>query len=301
MEKGVDLVTRAATVLERSIRNPQLLCEVWWKLRSRITDRRHRQFVHTYATRTSSSIDEALARVLDVQPSFVKAAMEADTLKQLLTDLTEYSAQYATVRMGGAAFLEAIYAVVRLTRPQVLMETGVAHGYSSAVILQAIRDNGIGKLYSIDLPTFSRGAVAHTGGAIPAYLRSVSQWELALGPDRQRLPPLLSHIGPIDFFHYDSDKSYAGMRFTLSLAWSHLRPGAVLMMDDIHSNDAFIEFVDGLGLKAWILAKPAEQGVYQGAKTYYVGVVRKPFESDQPGDRTTVKARALEQPGAERD
>jgi hypothetical protein len=249
---------------------------VWWKLRSRFVDRNHRQLVSRCAALARHGTDEALAKALDVELPVIRSTFETDSLEQLLGELTQYGSQDTAVRMGGAAFLEGIYAVVRLARPQTVLETGVAHGYSSAVILQAIADNRMGKLHSVDLPTFSPGAILHTGGAIPKHLRSESGWELTIGPDRQMIPPLLDRIGLIDFFHYDSDKSYAGMRFTMDLVWPHLRPGALLMMDDVHSNDAFLEFADIVGVPPVIVAKPTRRGVYQWDYVYYVGMLRKP-------------------------
>lgn len=45
-----------------------------------------------------------------------------------------------------------IYLLVRLTKPEVVVKTGVGPGASSALILNALNRNGKGVLYSIDLP-----------------------------------------------------------------------------------------------------------------------------------------------------
>jgi len=158
----------------------------------------------------------------------------------------------------------------------VVVETGVASGYSTAVILQALEDNTGGKLCSVDLPAFQRGATSYVGGAIPERLRSAGSWELLLGPDRRVLPSLLKRIDPIDFFVYDSDKSYEGMLHTWRLVWPCLRPGALLMLDDVHAHDAFLDFVDARGLIPLIVSKPTRRSVYQWDMTYYVGLLRKP-------------------------
>ena len=49
----------------------------------------------------------------------------------------------------------ALFGVVRETKPVVCVETGVAYGASSAFLPKAIALNGFGKLYSIDLPSFT--------------------------------------------------------------------------------------------------------------------------------------------------
>lgn len=48
-----------------------------------------------------------------------------------------------------------LYALVRETKPIVVVETGVASRVISYAILQAMEDNGKGFLYSIDLPKTS--------------------------------------------------------------------------------------------------------------------------------------------------
>jgi predicted O-methyltransferase YrrM len=44
------------------------------------------------------------------------------------------------------------YACRRLMEPELVADTGVAHGFSTAAILQALEDNQKGRLISIDLP-----------------------------------------------------------------------------------------------------------------------------------------------------
>jgi len=47
---------------------------------------------------------------------------------------------------------DLLYVVVRLMKPDVVVETGVGAGKSSAFILKAMEKNGKGVLHSIDLP-----------------------------------------------------------------------------------------------------------------------------------------------------
>ena len=48
-----------------------------------------------------------------------------------------------------------LYALLRRLQPEVLVETGVCNGVSSAVILHALHANERGHLYSVDLPEFA--------------------------------------------------------------------------------------------------------------------------------------------------
>ena len=49
--------------------------------------------------------------------------------------------------MGPHSYLVAYFSFVRLTEPKVFLMTGVAHGYSTSVILQAMKDTKEGKSY----------------------------------------------------------------------------------------------------------------------------------------------------------
>ena len=57
---------------------------------------------------------------------------------------------------GDAAFVRAIWYLVRNLRAQTVVETGVAHGVTSRFILQALERNGSGHLWSIDRPPMER-------------------------------------------------------------------------------------------------------------------------------------------------
>src|SRR5215203_1891780 len=56
--------------------------------------------------------------------------------------------------LGGGGDHRFLYWLVRYLRPQVVLETGVAAGWSSRAFLLALRENGSGRLYSSDLPYF---------------------------------------------------------------------------------------------------------------------------------------------------
>jgi predicted O-methyltransferase YrrM len=149
-----------------------------------------------------------------------------------------------------------LYAVIRKLRPPAAVETGVANGFSTAFLLQALHANGDGHLHSIDLPrevgrayepgTFYEGEGragippgSEPGWLIPAALRD--RWTLILGRSQDELPPLLARLGTIDFFMHDSEHSYECMRFEFETAWPALRDGGVLVADDWDWNDAFME------------------------------------------------------------
>ena len=58
--------------------------------------------------------------------------------------------------LGSGISAGVFYVLTRALRPSVMVETGVFDGITTAVILQAMRDNDHGKLVSIDLPAISQ-------------------------------------------------------------------------------------------------------------------------------------------------
>ena len=150
---------------------------------------------------------------------------------------------------------EYLYDVVRWLKPDVVVETGVYRGLSSAFMLAAMRENGRGRLFSIDLPsaeytipgTRKRDTSPLTtseqpGFAIPEELKS--RWTLVLGDVRVKLPPLLKELGSIDMFYHDSEHTEEIMGWEYGLAWATLRPGGLLTTDDYTWNRAFDSFVE---------------------------------------------------------
>lgn len=163
-----------------------------------------------------------------------------------------------------------LYAVVRRTRPLLVVETGVASGISSYSILQALRDNGGGLLYSIDMPNFTihlpKGQ--RTGFLVPDDLRH--KWTLILGDSKQELPKLLAGLGGVDLFVHDSLHEYGHMMFEYREAWQKLRRGGILFSDDVSSSAAFRDFCGENGLQGTVMTRQERD------YTVDVGWVTKP-------------------------
>ncbi len=171
------------------------------------------------------------------------------------------------VKMGGAGHVDFLYHVCLHKRPDRIVETGVAYGWSSLAILLALEENGRGALVSIDMPYPGLDNDAFVGCVVPAAPRL--RWKLVRRPDRDALPRVLRELGEIDLAHYDSDKSYRGRAFAYELLWSSLRPGGMLMSDDIGDNFAFRDFAQKVTRTPWVLPKLNRVG------TDYAGVLIK--------------------------
>jgi predicted O-methyltransferase YrrM len=146
---------------------------------------------------------------------------------------------YLMFNDGDPAFLQAIWCLVRGMKATKIVETGVAHGGTSRIILEALA--GKGHLWSIDLPpTAAPHLHQEIGAAVGTWPAGL--WTLVFGPTRRRLPPLLASIGPIDIFIHDSQHSEYNMLFEMNRAWAALRPGGALIVDDVDLNWAFHDF-----------------------------------------------------------
>jgi len=140
------------------------------------------------------------------------------------------------------------YITVRAFRPDVVVETGVANGVSSAYLLLALDKNGRGRLHSVDLgnPVFLP-AGKPPGWIVPESLRN--RWNLLIGDSRQLLPKLLSELRTVDVFIHDSLHTYDQMLWEYRTAYPYLRPGGLLFSDDAGWNPAFEEFSREVGAK----------------------------------------------------
>lgn len=141
------------------------------------------------------------------------------------------------------------YVLVRVLRPKVTVETGVANGVSSSFFLRALARNGNGVLYSFDLHcreglTVPKGK--KLGWIVPDYLKS--RWRLVLGESTRQIPKLIKEMKGIDIFLHDSSHIYETMMGEYTLVWPHLNFGGILLSDDAYANDAFLDFSQSVGL-----------------------------------------------------
>jgi predicted O-methyltransferase YrrM len=142
----------------------------------------------------------------------------------------------------------AYYIICRIMKPHRVVETGVQSGISTAFLLQALKENSRGVLYSIDLPDqrLIETIPSHvrmdqkSGWVVPSELKK--NWVLITGRSQDELPPLLKELKTIDIFIHDSDHSFRNMYQEFETAWPYLTPGGILLSDDIDLNNAFDRF-----------------------------------------------------------
>jgi hypothetical protein len=174
--------------------------------------------------------------------------------RQLLTDLVadigallaasglDYGRHaYGGYSDGDSSLSRAAWCTILHASPGVVVETGVARGVTSRVMLEAMRRNDRGHLWSIDLPhPFDRRLHAQTGAAVTDALRS--RWTYLEGPSSQHLPALVTGVGQVDLFIHDSLHTARNTLFEMNQAASAMPPGGVMLIDDISTHQGFAVF-----------------------------------------------------------
>ena len=139
-----------------------------------------------------------------------------------------------------------IYAFMRLYQPLKVVETGVANGHSTFIILSALAKNGKGKLYSIDISP-------NVGSLLTEDLKR--NWELIVLPkaNKKTLDNVLKNLDPIDLFIHDSNHLYYWQEVEYNIAFKYVKSQGFIMSDDVDFSYAFLDFIRDKGLDAYFL------------------------------------------------
>jgi predicted O-methyltransferase YrrM len=225
----------------------------------RITTPRHQNHIDYYANR-QLPVAEGIAEATGVDLA------EVNELLSKVPDflIADDKDPGMTIKWSATSELAATtYALVKLLKPAVMVETGVGPGVSSWTILHAMEENDIGKLVSIDLPTPNTELLPDVGYLVPAQLHH--RWSLRTGSSQRLLPEVLNELGEIDIFQHDSRHSYTNQLREYNTAWPFIRSGGMLLSDDV-SNDALHDASRGWNREPSIIGQ---------SKAYPIGLVSK--------------------------
>jgi hypothetical protein len=163
----------------------------------------------------------------------------------------------------------AAWCTVLHQRPSVVVETGVARGVTSRIVLEALDRNDRGHLWSIDLPhLFEKNLHAQIGAAVPDSLKR--RWSYIEGSSRRRLPSLLRSLVHIDLFIHDSLHTARNTGFEMEQALSALALGGVMIVDDISTHQAFANFAQNFPSLETLVRPHSDR-----ARSFF-GLVHKP-------------------------
>lgn len=219
--------------IARYLKQPQRIPEL-------LTERRmNREAQHYYATQSEADNDRnRLALWGESGRMFAEEARSTTLYKRISSDRSNNIIASQTTSLDDCV---TMYALVRIYKPSIMVETGVFYGAMSAMILEAMAVNGKGKLYSIDLPFPDDGLDADKrGGLVPQDRRN--NWEFILGDSREKLLPLLEQLKSIDAFNHDSLHTTAHMRWEYETAWPYIKSGGILSSHDVLTTPAWGNF-----------------------------------------------------------
>jgi hypothetical protein len=144
------------------------------------------------------------------------------------------------------------YAIVRATKPLVVVETGTEKGLGSLVLAEALLKNGAGRLITIDMEP-SAGLLI--GGEYIGVIDLVIDDSLHA----------LQKIERIDLFIHDSDHSAEHEAREFELLGSRLSKQALVLSDNAHATDELAKWSKGSHRKFFYFSEEPLNHWYPGA------------------------------------
>jgi len=156
---------------------------------------------------------------------------------------------WKTLHMHGpSAYQNYVYAVVRIARPETLVETGVRYGVGTTHILAALKANGAGHLVSCDpMHKNQLEAMKQIHELCKTEMDLFARWRffgvssqagedgLLVSSNGYPVAGTVLHkmLGTAtDIFVHDSDHCFDHMTWELETALPKVRPGGLIICDD---------------------------------------------------------------------
>jgi hypothetical protein len=237
---------------------PQLDGWVSWLAKSReqsnftyeLTDLNQKQLAGTIDAVTNCGIVNC--------QSYFEEVKQDRGLRQHLNRKTLESPFGSTADLGGG-FGRRIgwYAFVRITKPRIVVETGVDKGLGSCVIASALIRNAAegfpGKYIGTDINP-------HAGYLFADSYASAG--EILYGDSIESLSSISE---PIDLFINDSDHSETYEANEYRVIHSKLRPGAIVIGDNAHATSALFDYSLRTNRRFLFFAEKPKDHFYPGA------------------------------------
>ena len=171
---------------------------------------------------------------------------------------------YKNIKFGGNYAIEIHYFLTRHYKPKIILETGVAAGYSSYAFLEAINKNDVGKLFSSDFPYFRlKNPEQYIGIVVPDNLKK--NWRLETLGDDKNIEIYKKEFKKIDLLFYDSDKRYSSKRKFFKKITNYINENTIIIIDDLHNDSFFFEYIEERGIKNW--------HVLESSRKHIVGLI----------------------------
>lgn len=191
----------------------------------------------------------------------VNRRLEADICAELALRVTKTNTSRLIAQPSGKwlDILRVIYVLVRALKPERVVETGVGPvGSTTAFVLEAMRVNDSGHLWSIDSNRYGLLYGMEVGSGVSH--RLTQRHSMVLGDSREELGTVLGSCERIQLFIHDGDHSYSNMKSEFHQAWNYLSPRGYLVADDVN-NSAIDEVSSQLhGVPSFLSYGPTQVG-----------------------------------------
>ena len=138
----------------------------------------------------------------------------------------EYDVEVSTAQL--------LYTLVRWRRPQRVLETGIARGFSTFALLSAVKANGAGTVHSCDVDPAAGEFV--TEDLQSRWVRHVIDGREA----GKSFSSVIEEMDSVDFFFHDSNHRKQWMEFEFRTVLPKMSRGGILGSDDVDLNRAFL-------------------------------------------------------------
>ncbi len=250
-----------------------------WLIRSRetdnftydLTDHNQRGLAHFIGT----AVDAGVSQVTE----YLQEVTSDEALRRHIAERTERS-PYSTISDAEARYGRRIgwYALVRLQRPAVVVETGVDKGLGTCVIASALLRNteegSPGKVVAIDISPRAGWLIAQPYSEVV---------ELVIDDSHAALSSL---DDAIDLFIHDSAHTYEHEAGEYQIIKERLSDDAVLLSDNAHGLPTLMDFAEATGQRYHFWQEKPKGHFYSGAG---IGLVR--FNKDGIGDQSRAASR----------
>ena len=240
----------------------------------------------TYDLANRDELTAFVAEALEIAPESVKGCLrEADEDTELVERLQKRLRRRYD-RKNRPLFGRRLgwYAIARILKPSLIVETGIHDGLGSALLLRAIERNEAegspGRLISVDINPQS-------GWLVDERLRT--HWTPVFGSTFDVLEGAVdgSEVGMII---HDSQHTYECERFEFATALAHAAPSVALVSDNAHTTSALRDVCAELGIEYKFFRERPSGHFYPGAG---IGFGLFSTETHEPA-RTRGCSRAVE-------
>ena len=249
-------------ILTKSIFKPKLIKDVFEERKQNQEDENHKNYKYEY---DFDSIEEFFKKIFpkenlnQTELEKLKVHVELNLKKLKKLKYPSKNKPYPTDYSINSDSRKFLYHLCRILKPKNVIETGVAYGISSSYILQALKDNEFGKLYSIDSIFRPWQTEEMIGSIIPKKLKS--KWELIIGKSTEKLESISNEVNDLDIFIHDSSHTYENMMFEFNMIIKKIKKNGVIISDDIIDNDAFYDFTSANNVKKYVVKVEGNQGL----------------------------------------